>query len=266
MAGRAGCGSRLGESYSPFHPQARSRSCICAGAGATTRTGSLFFEIGITDLAGMQMQPRFAEARAVAVDIVADDRPARRGRMHPQLMGAAGHRLHRKPGKAIAAAQHFPVGDGLLALRIGLLPPAALGVEAAERHVDGAFVLGGAALDHRPIGLGNLAMLEQQVRARRWPCGGGRAPGSRRYRCRADGPEPAVAAGRIAARRRKLPDWRRPWGRDAPAARPACRSPASSRRDGARGPGFLPRSVREHSQRSVETFVHRRETANTPPS
>ena len=34
--------------YSPFHPHALSRSRICAGAGATTRTGSLFFEIGIT--------------------------------------------------------------------------------------------------------------------------------------------------------------------------------------------------------------------------
>src|SRR5204862_7848799 len=34
--------------HSPFHLQALSRSCICAGAGATTRTGSLFLEIGIT--------------------------------------------------------------------------------------------------------------------------------------------------------------------------------------------------------------------------
>ena len=34
--------------YSPFQPQARSFSCICGGAGATTRTGSLFREIGTT--------------------------------------------------------------------------------------------------------------------------------------------------------------------------------------------------------------------------
>src|ERR1700688_4786073 len=34
--------------YSPFHPHVLSRSRKCAGAGATTRTGSLFFEIGIT--------------------------------------------------------------------------------------------------------------------------------------------------------------------------------------------------------------------------
>ena len=34
--------------YSPFHPHALNRSRICSGAGATTRTGSLFFEIGIT--------------------------------------------------------------------------------------------------------------------------------------------------------------------------------------------------------------------------
>jgi hypothetical protein len=53
-----------------------------------------------------------------------------------------------------------------LAFRIWLLPPAALGVEAAERHVDGAFVLGRAAFDHRPIGFGNLAMLEQKPQRR----------------------------------------------------------------------------------------------------
>jgi hypothetical protein len=34
--------------YSPFHPQALSRSRICSGGGAVTRTGSLFLEIGIT--------------------------------------------------------------------------------------------------------------------------------------------------------------------------------------------------------------------------
>src|SRR5882757_6049727 len=69
-----------------------------------------------SDLAGMQVQGRFAEARAVAVDIVTDDRPARGRRMHPKLMGAAGDRLHRKPSEVLredlATSQHFPVGDG----------------------------------------------------------------------------------------------------------------------------------------------------------
>ena len=51
MTGRAlisdGLIARLDAIHSPFQPQARSRSCTCAGAGATTCTGSLFFEIGI---------------------------------------------------------------------------------------------------------------------------------------------------------------------------------------------------------------------------
>src|SRR5882757_4612254 len=51
------------------------------------------------DLAGVQMQDRLTEARAVTVNVVADDRPARRRRMHPQLMGAAGDRLEREPGE-----------------------------------------------------------------------------------------------------------------------------------------------------------------------
>ena len=68
----------------------------------------------------------------------------------------------REPGEAVAAPQHFPVGHRRLAFRIRLLPPAALGIEAAERQVDGAFVLGRSALDHGPIGLFDLAVLEQQ--------------------------------------------------------------------------------------------------------
>ena len=43
------------------------------------------------------MQARFAEARAISVDIVADNRPAHGGGVHAQLMGAAGDRLERKP-------------------------------------------------------------------------------------------------------------------------------------------------------------------------
>ena len=72
--------------------------------------------------------------------------------MYPQLMRAAGHRLHREPGQAVAAPQDLPVGDGRLALGVGLLPPAAFGVEAAERHVDAALVLDGAPFDQRPVG------------------------------------------------------------------------------------------------------------------
>ena len=80
------------------------------------------------------MQARLAETRSVAVDVIADDRPALCGRMHAQLVGPAGHRFHREPGEAIAAAEHLPVCDGLLSVRIGLLPPAALGVQTSERQ------------------------------------------------------------------------------------------------------------------------------------
>src|SRR5215472_15792342 len=76
------------------------------------------------DFAGMQVQARFAEARTIAVNIVADDRPALGGRVHTQLMGAAGERFHRKPAHAVAAAEHLPFCDSDLALGVGLLPPA----------------------------------------------------------------------------------------------------------------------------------------------
>src|SRR6185437_6955440 len=98
------------------------------------------------------MQARLAEARAVAVNIVADNWPALSLRMHAQLMGAACDGLKRQPGEAIATSHHLPVRHRLLPIGVDLLPPAALGVETAERHVDRAFGLGGAPLDDGPIG------------------------------------------------------------------------------------------------------------------
>ena len=78
-------------------------------------------------------------------------------------MGAAGERREREPGKPRRAAEHPPVGHGGLSFRVGLLPPAAFGVEPSERHVDDSGVLGRAALDDGPIGLADLAVLEQQA-------------------------------------------------------------------------------------------------------
>ena len=104
------------------------------------------------DLASMKMQARLTETRAVAINVVANDRPAHRSRVNAQLMGAAGDGFERKPGEPIAATPYFPVGDRLLSLRIGLLPPAALGIEAAEWHVDGALILGRSPLDDCPVG------------------------------------------------------------------------------------------------------------------
>ncbi|MET3325892.1 hypothetical protein ABIF54_003145 [Bradyrhizobium japonicum] len=149
--------------YSPFHPQARSFSCMCGGAGATTRTGSLFREIGTTISRECRCSFGSPKRGPLPVNVIAEDRPAGRGRMHPQLMGPPRHRFHGEPGETVTPAHHLPVGDRLLAFGIGLLPPAALGIEPAERHIDGAFVLGGPAFDHGPVGLADLAVLEQQA-------------------------------------------------------------------------------------------------------
>src|SRR5260221_11051054 len=80
------------------------------------------------ELARMQMQAWLAETRTLAVDVIADDRPALSCSVNAQLMGAAGDGFQREPGKAVAGGQHFPVGDAARPLRDRLLPPAALGV------------------------------------------------------------------------------------------------------------------------------------------
>src|ERR1051326_8690961 len=93
----------------------------------------LVFRNRHADFVRMQVQPGLAKARAVAIDIIADDRPALSGPMAAHLRGAAGHRFHGEPGEAIAAAEHLPIRHGRLAPGIWLLPPAALGVETPDR-------------------------------------------------------------------------------------------------------------------------------------
>jgi hypothetical protein len=66
----------------------------------------------------------------------------------------------------IAAPQHPPRRDGLLALRVSLHPPPAGGVEAAERQVDAALLGLRPAFHHRPIGLADAAGLEQAAELR----------------------------------------------------------------------------------------------------
>src|SRR3569623_3780803 len=114
----------------------------------------------------MQMQARLAEARPVAVDVVADDGIALRRAMHAQLMGTAGERRECQPRQAIAAPHHVPARFGWQAVRIGLLPPAAFGIESPERYVDFAFIFHGAAFDNGPVGLADLAVLEQKPERR----------------------------------------------------------------------------------------------------
>ncbi len=69
-------------------------------------------------------------------------------------------------GKAGRPPHHFPFCLRRKAVRVRLHPPAALLVEFSERDVDGAFVLHRPALDHRPVGLVDLAVLEQQAEMR----------------------------------------------------------------------------------------------------
>ena len=87
--------------------------------------------------------------------------------MDAQLMGAAGQRLEFQPGDRRLAPAAAPF-DAPARLRrqaggIDLHPPAARRVEPAERPVDQALLGPGAADDDRPIGLGDLALLEQQA-------------------------------------------------------------------------------------------------------
>ncbi len=55
-----------------------------------------------------------------------------------------------------------PKGQRLLAIGIDLHPPAYFVIEAAERQVDRSLLALGRARDDRPIGLGDLALLEQK--------------------------------------------------------------------------------------------------------
>ncbi len=61
---------------------------------------------------------------------------------------------------------HLPLRHRRLPVRIGLHPPAEVRIEPPQRHVDGAFLGVRAAFDHRPIGLADAAVLEQEAQVR----------------------------------------------------------------------------------------------------
>src|SRR5450756_3024119 len=86
--------------------------------------------------------------------------------MHPQLMRPSGQRLEREPGKTAAASHHLPCGHSRRSVRVGLHPPATLLIEFAKRNIDAAFLGGGHALDRRPIGFADLALLEKLAEQR----------------------------------------------------------------------------------------------------
>ena len=75
---------------------------------------------------------------------------------------ASGSRVRRRRDEGIRPPQHAPFRHRRLALRVRLLPPATFRIQLAQREFDHAFVSVGAALDDRPVGLRNLAVLEQK--------------------------------------------------------------------------------------------------------
>jgi fused signal recognition particle receptor len=85
--------------------------------------------------------------------------------MDAQLMRTPGPGFEFEPrdrrAAPCSASPDAPERQRLLAARIHLHPPAALLVEPAERQVDRPALAGGIAPDDRPIGLGDLALLEQ---------------------------------------------------------------------------------------------------------
>ena len=86
--------------------------------------------------------------------------------MDAQLMGAPGLRLKLEPGDRLAApgasSEHPPERQRRLPVRVDLHPPAALVVQPAEGQVDRAAVRLRRAGDDRPVGLADLALLEQK--------------------------------------------------------------------------------------------------------
>jgi hypothetical protein len=136
----------------------------------------------------MKLQDEASEAGRIPIDSIAHDGPAHGGAMHAQLVSAAGQGREGHPGDAVfygwlrasrrnhlrvgrrrrrrrhhrAAPQHFPGGRRWQPFRIRFHPPAASGIEASERQLDRSLVSLRDALNHRPIRLADLAVLEQK--------------------------------------------------------------------------------------------------------
>ena len=113
----------------------------------------------------MQHQRKRGHAVPRTVNRVAGDRPALRGAVHAQLVGAPGQRGKLQPGLPGGlpgcAPQHPPAGLRELAQRIHFHPPATRRVEPPQRQVNQALVSLRPAIDERPIGFRNPALLEQ---------------------------------------------------------------------------------------------------------
>ena len=89
--------------------------------------------------------------------------------MHTQLMGAAGQRLQGQTAHhfalVILMAPHYaPAGLRGQAIRVHFHPPAAAGVQLAQRQVNQPLWRLWLAFHQGPIGLGNFTLLEQKAK------------------------------------------------------------------------------------------------------
>jgi len=114
----------------------------------------------------MQMH-HFALKLAIhAINIIAQNRPAHMGAMHPQLMRAPGERLQLQPRQrgAIfdAPPQNPPPCLRRRATCIHLHPPAPVRILRCERQINQTIRFQRPANNNRPIGLVHLAALKQQ--------------------------------------------------------------------------------------------------------
>lgn len=97
----------------------------------------------------------------IAVKYVADNRPAHRFAMHAQLMRAAGLGGQFQPGHALILSHDFIVRHGALAGWVHLhVPTVLLGRDFCQRQIDTSVLVGGNAVDDRPILFVNAFLLE----------------------------------------------------------------------------------------------------------
>jgi hypothetical protein len=118
------------------------------------------------DAARVQMQRRRTVRFAAAVDAIAENRPAHGGAMDAQLMRASGQwrelkKSQRHALRGCAAPEYTPARARRSPKRIDTHPPAAIGIEAAERLVDFALVGGRIAFHDGPISFLDASLLEE---------------------------------------------------------------------------------------------------------
>ena len=119
------------------------------------------------DFTRMEMQRRATRSWRVAVDRVAQDRPAHLRAVDPQLMRASSQRFEARArcGQWICLVTRHLVTAGWPCGSCFCHQPN-IGVEAAERHVDFALLGVGTAFDDGPVGLVDRAVAEQLAELR----------------------------------------------------------------------------------------------------